>query len=646
VDNVVPKIDKIMTSGTLDEEQGNLQIALEAAEKDLNQARQFGIQEQIGLSQARYAELLAGFGRYNEARALAEDILKNEQTTLASIQAYLTIGRCAVETDEMDRAEDAYQHASDLSRLLNDRKNLIMSLYQQAGLVYLIRGQFGPALSLVENVSLLLQENNETYWGVPFLRAMIYQILGNRRKVRQFLDELLPMVKPATRIAGSYYLLWGSLALDEEQLDKAEEYLDLALRIANLTGAPDLSIWVRVEMSRFFRAKSDAPTACSWAEDALGYAERVGGSALKGQSQLELAKSIWNTGDFKSAESHLLEAKIYFTNLQANYQLANTSFTLAALYKQQNCENADEVWIEAANLISRGGYAFILERERTTAFPLIAGHLRSHNPKARQAAESLIQHLAKVPPPPLRIYGLGQFAVWQGQRRIEDQAWQRRKAGELFRYLLLKPNHSAGRDEILEDLWSEHMPENAQDLFHQSTSTLRHILEPDLPEKFPSRYLTVEGERVYLNLPGGSQVDFEQFERMIRGAIQSQNTENLNRALSQYIDDLFPMDRYRDWSTRQRENLAELRLSGILALGQVYLKQEKTLEALDCARRVLRIDSWNEDAALLAMKSCIILRDIPRALRFYVEIEKILKADLAIAPRADLRTLADQIRKG
>lgn len=645
MENIVPKIEKLLDSYNMDEDQGNMQTALEAAEQDLKQALQFGVQEQISLSQARYAGLLEGFGRYTEAQALAEEVLIKEPANHIAIQAYLIIGKCAVETDSIEKAEEAYQRAADLSRILNDRKSLIMTLYHQAGLVYLVRGQFGPALSMIENASLLLQETNELFWGIPFLRAMIYQILGNRRKVRQFLDELLPMVKPATRIAGAYYLIWGSLAMDEEQLEKAEEYLDLALRIANLSGAPDLSIWSRLELSRFHRAKSDAPTACAWAEDALHYAYRIGGTLLRGQSHLELAKSIWLSGDFKSAENHLLEARKYFSGLQANYELANTVFTLAALYKQQENENADEVWIEASGLIFKGGYAFILERERSRSFPLIAGHLRSRNLKARQAAENLVQHLAKVSPPPLRIYGLGQFTVWQGQRRIEDQGWQRRKAGELFRYLLLKPNHSAGRDEILEDLWSEHNPENAQDLFHQATSTLRHILEPDLPEKFPSRYLSVEGERVYLNLPAGSQVDFEQFERMLRSAIQTHNVENLNRALSQYIDDLFPMDRYRDWSTRQRENLAELRLSGILALGQVYLKHEKTLEALDCARRVLRIDSWNEDAALLGMKACIILRDIPRALRFYLEIEKVLKNDLAIAPRADLRSLADQIRK-
>jgi DNA-binding SARP family transcriptional activator len=646
MENMVPKMEKLLADYNLDEDQGNSQTALEAAEQELKQALQFGVAEQIAVSQARYANLLAGFGRYAEAKALAEEILNKEQATHVSIQAFLIIGQCAVETGDMELAENAYQHASDLSRALNDRKNLIMSLYHQAGLVYVVRGQFGPALAMIENASLLLQENNELFWGIPFLRAMIYQILGNRRKVRQFLDELLPMVKPATRIAGSYYLIWGSLALDEEQSEKAEEYLELALRIGNLTGAPDLSVWSRLELSRFYRLKSDPPTACSWAEDGLRCAYRIGGSLLKGQSHLELARALWATGDFQTAEENLHEARKCFNTLHANYELANTVFTLAALYKQNDCEKADEVWIEAASLITKGGYAFILERERSKSFPLITGHLRNRNLKARQAAENLVQQLAKVSPPPLKIYGLGQFAVWQGQRRIEDQAWQRRKAGELFRYLLLKPNHSSGRDEILDDLWGEHMPENAQDLFHQATSTLRHILEPDLPEKFPSRYLTVEGERVYLNLPGGSQVDFEQFEKMIRAAIQTHNVENLNRALSQYIDDLFPMDRYRDWSTRQRENLAELRLSGILALGQVYLKQEKTLEALDCSRRVLRIDSWNEDAALLGMKACVIIRDIPQALRIFLEIEKVLKSDLAIAPRADLRALAEQIRKG
>ncbi len=639
------KIENILTESNRESPGGNVQNELALAREQLAEARQTGDPAQVNNSQARYAKLLARIGQYGEARTLAEEVLQRESCDIAAIQAYLTQGFCAAETDNLRVAEEAFNRAADLSRLLNERSYLIQALHSLASSVYLTRGQFDLALAITENAHLMAEDEDEAYWGIPFLRAVIYEIIGNRKKVRQFLDELLPMVKPATYVAGGYYYIWARLVLDEEELDKAEEYLTLAFRIASQTGAPDLNIWVRMEQSRYHRMKSEYPVACSWAEDALNYAQRVGSSLLTGQAHTELAEALWLVEDFADAENHLRLAIEIFEKLDAAFDQARATFILSALYKQIDHDQADDLWVECADLILKGGFEFVLERERNLAFPLIALHLRNRNQKARQAAETMMQHLAKVPPPPLRIYGLGQFTVFQSQRRIQDQAWQRRKAGELFRYLLLKPNHSAGREEILEDLWGEHSPDNAQDLFHQATSTLRHILEPDLPEKFPSRYLSVEGERVYLNLPAGTLVDFEQFETLVQRAIQTRAIENLERALSQYVDDLYPMDRYKDWSTSRRESLSDLRQRGILALGQAYLKYERLLAALDCSRRVLILDSWNEDAALLGMNACIAMGDNPRALRIYQELEDILKKELAITPRSDLQAIAKKIRK-
>ncbi len=639
------KIENILTESNREGPGKNNLDELELAKEILAVARQQGDPLQINNAQARYARLLARVGRYGEARTHSEEVLQREACDTAAIQSHLTLGYCAAETGDLQAAEQAFNQAADLSRLLNERGYLIQALHSLSSSIYLTRGQFELALAIAEKARMLIEEEEESYWGTPFLSALIYEMIGNRKKVRQFLDELLPMVKPATYVAGGYYFIWARLVLDEEEIDKAEEYLTLALRIANQTGAPDLNVWVRMERSRYHRMKSEFPVACSWAEDALNYAQRAGSALLAGQAHTELAVALWMIDDCENAESHLQQAIAIFTKLDAAFELARATFILSALYKQSDHARADEKWVECADLISKGGFEFLLERERILAFPLIAVHLRSRDQKARQSAETMMQHLVKVPPPPLRIYGLGQFTVYQSQRRIQDQAWQRRKAGELFRYLLLKPNHSAGREEILEDLWGEHSPDNAQDLFHQATSTLRHILEPDLPEKFPSRYLSVEGERVYLNLPAGTLVDFEQFETLIQRAIQTHAVENLERALSQYTDDLFPMDRYKDWSTSRRESLSDLRQRGILALGQAYLKFERILAALDCSRRVLVLDSWNEDAALLGMNACIAMGDNPRALRIFLEIEDILKKELAITPRSDLQALAKKIRK-
>jgi hypothetical protein len=104
----------------------------------------------------------------------------------------------------------------------------------------------------MEQSAELKRDSGEISWSQPFTRAYTYRILGDRQRMRRALDELLPMVKPATPTCGSlYYYLWAGLALDEEEFEKASEYLRLALRIGNHSGAPDLNILVRIEYSRY-----------------------------------------------------------------------------------------------------------------------------------------------------------------------------------------------------------------------------------------------------------------------------------------------------------------------------------------------------------------------------------------------------------
>lgn len=88
-----------------------------------------------------------------------------------------------------------------------------------------------------------------------------------------------------------------------------------------------------------------------------------------------------------------------------------------------------------------------------------------------------------------------------------------------------------------------------------------------VPHKFPSRYLTVEGEWVRLHLPPGSTIDFARFEDRVQRALAARDGEALAEALTLYDDDLFPGDRYADWSAAARERLSQRYLRALAAAG-------------------------------------------------------------------------------
>jgi two-component SAPR family response regulator len=158
--------------------------------------------------------------------------------------------------------------------------------------------------------------------------------------------------------------------------------------------------------------------------------------------------------------------------------------------------------------------------------------------------------------------------------------------------------------------------------------------------------LAVEGDRVFLRLPPGSVVDFKQFEQSLPPAINTRNIEHLKNVIGSYTGALFPSDQYSDWAISRRESLSELYVRGLLALGNAYLDQGNFYDALECSRRILQQDIWNEDGVLLGMKSCIRLRDIPRAMRIYMDLERTLHTELKISPREDIRLLANQLQQG
>jgi DNA-binding SARP family transcriptional activator len=617
---------------------------LTSAYTAVEQARQTN-SAHLAQALAYYARLLSQDGQPTLAQTRANEALQLESNTINSVEALLTLGFCAAQANQIDEAEKYFNQAADLSRKIRYPLGLASALQNLTSMVLLVRGQFHLGLTLIEEAGILLDELGKRHWIEPFLRGFIFQVVGDRRHCRQVLDELVSQIEPGTRLAAAYYLLWARLAMDEGDLEQAKEYLRLGLRVANRIGEVDLNLWIRLDYGRCHRLQNEAPAARTWAEDVLHQARQKDLKYFAGLALIERAQDNWETGDRLGAESDLNEAFGVLEPLGAAFDLARARFLKALWSRQAELPGAETAWIEAVRFIIREGFAFILEKEQDLAFPLIAAHMRSKTPEVRSATEELLRHLANVPPPPLRVAGLGQFSVWKGRKRIADQAWSRRKAGELFRYLLLQPHRAAGREIIIEALWPDSVSDSPADLLHQATSALRHALEPDLPDKFPSRYLKVEGEHIALILPPGSTVDFEDFERVLPLAIQNHGTDRLQEALSLYSGELFPADRYADWSEEKRQSLAELRQRGLLALAKAYLDQKQYYNVINCSRQVLAGDSWNEDAVLLAMQAYAGMQDIPHALLMYHDLERTLKKELGIAPRSDLRALAETLRE-
>jgi DNA-binding SARP family transcriptional activator len=350
---------------------------------------------------------------------------------------------------------------------------------------------------------------------------------------------------------------------------------------------------------------------------------------LQGKSLIERGRAAWLCGDAASAEADLRAAIEIMTPLRTDFDLARAFFLLAALLHRQRRAEAKSAWIEAASHMTSGGYAFLLDQERALAFPLVAFYLNDSETESISAA--LLDHLQRVPPAPLRILALGKFEVWRGSQMIEKRVLHTRHADELMGLLLVSPGHSLSRDQIVEALWPDQEPAAAQIKFHHATSSLRRALEPDLPDKFPSRYLDIETGQVTLRLPPGSSADFETFDQHVQ-------QEQWQEAVALYHGDLFPNVLYADWAVAPRESLIQLYLRALLAMAQDQLPANPQ-ETLEACRRVLAHEPWQEQAVLLGMHASLALNDRAGALRLYRKLASALERDLGAEPQEELQTL-------
>jgi DNA-binding SARP family transcriptional activator len=200
----------------------------------------------------------------------------------------------------------------------------------------------------------------------------------------------------------------------------------------------------------------------------------------------------------------------------------------------------------------------------------------------------------------------------------------------LLALLLLTTGGRLACDQVAEALFPEKEPSASQVLFHHATSALRRALEPDLPDKSPSRYLEVAERQVMLRLPPGSWVDLEAFEACCRRG-------DWEEALALYGGELLPDYRYADWTIAQRERLAFFYQRALLEVADARLAAGLSQEALDACHRVQALEPWQEQAVWLGMRAWLGLNNWAAALRLYHKLEKALREDLNAAPSEELR---------
>ena len=629
----LPPVASLMDECLALEQSGDLPAALRRARQALDAARASGEPEHIAAALLAVARVRFRLGQYDRAKALAEEALSLcAPDSPHRADALIRLGSCATDTNDLAGAEALYLQAAEVGREIGYTLALFNALHGLAAGIYIPTGRFDLALAADAEAYRVASEHGlgDLRYFPLMTMAWTCTTTGQRERAHHLLDELRQAVRPGSWMEGYYCWLAGDLALEEGDAEGARALYTRGRSIVEETGEHRLTVAIRVGMSRYYRWIGDYPNARIWANDAVEYAARLGYHHALGKALIARARAAWLCGDPTAAKEDLRAAIEVLTPLQDNFDLAHANLLLAAWLHQQGRAEANTAWLEAVSRIVSGGYAFLLEQERALAFPLLASMLGSDDPNVVAISRTLLGHLARVPPPPLHVQTLGRFEVRQGKRSMEMSMFRQRRAGELLALLLIAPHRTLSSEQIAETLYPERPPGSARASFHHTTSALRRALEPDLPEKFPSRYLEVEEGRVTLHLPPGSWVDVEVFETHCQRG-------EWKEALSLYGGEFLPEYRYADWTIAPRERMGLFYQQALLEAARARLAAGQSAGALEACRRLLALEPWHEEAVLLGMRACVALNDLPGARRLYLALEKALREDLDTAPQRELQ---------
>lgn len=638
------------------ERAGKMADSLEKATQALEAAEAQKDSLSIGTALIARSRVLFRLGQYEVARALAEKALVLVPPQLmACVDTFLLLGMCAAETNSLADAERFYRQAADMARELGYPLARFRALHNLASGVYLPRGRFELALTADEEAYRVAQLHDLREWlYFPLITiAWTCQLTGQRQREIAVLEELARVLPPDWAAYGYYEVFSADLALDDHDLGKALELYTQAYSRAEACGEPAITILVRLGLSRYHLLSGNAPAARAWADEALACASRLGYQHLAGKARLERGRTTWLCGDPAAAEEDLRAAIETLSALDAGYDLARARLVLASFLNSRPSsppplqpgiseERANETRnasLLAARAIAEGGYGFLLEQERGLVLPLIAAGLDSLEPGQAKISRELYDKLLRVAPAPLRVEMLGRFSVWIGARPVPKEALRQRRAGELLALLLCSASHILTFSQVTEAMCPEKDSEAALDFYHHAISSLRRLLEPDLPDRrFACRYLKVDDERIQLILPAGTTTDREKFEVAC-------HQKDWEKAVALYTGEFLPLFSDAEWTIPLRQHLADQFEFALLALAEDKFRTNDALACLELCRRELLRNAWQEQAVELGMRAALALGDRMAAIKLYQRLEKVLEKELGLAPQKELQLLYATVRR-
>ena len=252
--------------------------------------------------------------------------------------------------------------------------------------------------------------------------------------------------------------------------------------------------------------------------------------------------------------------------------------------------------------------------------------------------------------PRIQIFTFGTLQVTRDDLAVTESDWHTRQARQLLKILITERPRPVSTDVLIEILWPNSTPHAAATTLRSAINALRNVLEPDRPNRAPSRYIVTQAPGYAFHLAPEIWLDVEVFDHLYNRAHNAVDTALrlplLEQAIALYADDYLISDPYADWLQAERERLRERFFNALLLVADIYAESGHYADAITICRRMLARDEVRENAYQALMRYQAESGDSAGALLTYERCRTILSEELGADPSPLTQMLHQRILNG
>jgi tetratricopeptide (TPR) repeat protein/two-component SAPR family response regulator len=656
--------------GRIHGETGEYAGALELYRRALAIAEDAGASEEQGRALLGIGNAHESMAEYRDALAAYERALEvAERAGHVQLQAYATgnIGLIHERIGDIGTALSFELRALDLKEDLGDRWGTGVSL-NNIGLIYTGLGNYARALEYLRRALECAEEIGDRSGEMVALHNIghLYETLGERSQVLDYHQRVLEIAGAIGDRKGEAMAL-GDLGRFHARLGDHHQALLYALRALRMHQEIDDRFGQQSALETIagiHQDGNDFEKAIRYAEQALDMAERIEdrrgivesltrlGSAASAAGRYALAVDVLDRALRLAREGgYLHDVMTAAQKLSEAHRLAGDE-PGSRKYHRLGQDLAVRIFggeesRRTRRLIDDLNRRRLRDKAASLGLPLeeLDAHIDPDGPGRSGARIDRAGEPAAERSHAITVSTFGELRVTVDGRPLRTADWGRRKARDLFKFLLIHHRRTVTLEEIIERLWDGAADRNTELLVMNAVSRIRRALEPERSPRDRNSLLTGVDRTYRLDLGDDAEIDFIRFKELTvlaRGAVTAvERCEYYATAIELYSDDFLKEDYYEEWTAAERDLLKDAFLEALEYLAGEQLRQRRFEEAQEVARRILAFDATSDRGHEILLEALVARGRRTELARSWEECRAAYADELGVEPPASLRRIVE-----